>query len=426
MKKTNLFIKLIAMALVLCVTTVLFAGCNKSDTVVMSFTADNGKTYTITEEEFALLMKIRKRVFFCNMLYTTSKDTAEFWNTKSTEEPEQTNEQYYKDLVMDQVMAVLVEKYLFEREGLAISADKLDSFKAGIKTDEKSAGGKGAYKQYYGYTAKTYYDLYSPMVTRSEMLYEALCKDGAILAASDKDLSDYYTEHYVGYQYIVLDMKNKVERDENGDRIRKTEKDSEGKEVESDSYKKVALSTEEKEEKQTLAKKILDMLNDKENPKTFEEMIAEYSDDYYSVEFSEGRFVDKESTFLNTTVTDKIKDFKVGDMTAEAISYGDYQYIVKKVELKPYAYEEFEKDENGETVKDENGKEVANKYYEFFTDYVDTVEFDKYEKYVEAYFEQIQVNTSITDAYTMKDTFLSSYVDYYYQQILYYYYGIQI
>ena len=63
MKNKNVLIKLIAAILVVGLTAVLFAGCKQSQEVVMSFEKD-GKTYTITEEEFALLMKVRKRLFF--------------------------------------------------------------------------------------------------------------------------------------------------------------------------------------------------------------------------------------------------------------------------------------------------------------------------------------------------------------------------
>ena len=443
MKNKNLWLKLIAMALVVCTAALLFAGCNKkAETVVMSFKADNDVTYTITEQEFDMLMKIRKRIFFCNLLYTTSKDTASFWATTNSTETDKTNEQYYKNLVMDQVKAVLIEKYLFEANGLTISQDTLDGYKSSIKTAEKENGGKGAYKQYYGYTAKLNYEIYEPMVKRSEMLYKALCADGAMLDATAEDLKAYYEENYVGYQYIVIDLKNRVVTDEDGNRVmnqvtKKDEngnvvKDENGKEVmvDGDSYKTEKFdSTKEEdkkamEEKQNLAKSILQELS--ENKITFEEAIAKYSDEYYSVEFSEGWFINKDNAFINTTVNDKVKDLKVGERYSEVITSGDYHYIVQKVELKAGVYEEYEKDENGEIVKDENGKNVENKYFDSFSDFEENVEYDNYEKYVESFFDKITIDTAITDSYTMQKTFLSPYVDYYYQMILYYYYGIQM
>ena len=435
MKNKNLWLKLIAMALVVCTATLLFAGCNKkAETVVMSFTADNGKEYTITEQEFDMLMKIRKRIFFCNLLYTTSKDTASFWAEKNSEEADKTNEQYYKDLVMDQVKAVLIEKYLFEANGLSISQDKLDEFNAKIKTAEKENGGKGAYKQYYGYTAKLNYEVYEPMVYRSEQLYKTLCADGAMLDATAENLKAYYEENYVGYQYIVIDLKNKVVTDEEGNRVVNTvkEKDENGKEVEvpGDSYKTEKYDSTKDEDKtameakQNLGASILKELE--AGTITFEEAIAKYSDEYYSVEFSEGWFVNKDTTFINTTVNDKVKDLEVGQRYSEVIASGDYHYIVQKVELKAGVYEEYVKDENGEIMKDEDGKNVENKYFDSFTDFEETVEYDNYEKYVESFFGKITYDSTITDSYTMQKTFLSPYVDYYYQMILYYYYGIQM
>ena len=112
MKKTNLFIKLIAAALVVGLAAVLFAGCGASQEIALVFEMD-GKVYTMTEEEFDILLKNRKRTYFVNLLYPSSKDTASFWAEKSTEETSKTNEQYYMELAMEQAKAVLVEKYLF-------------------------------------------------------------------------------------------------------------------------------------------------------------------------------------------------------------------------------------------------------------------------------------------------------------------------
>ena len=400
MKNTNVLIKLIAAILVVSLTAVLFAGCKQSQEVVMSF-EEGGKTYTITEEEFALLMKVRKRLFFCNMLYTTSKDTATFWDTASSEEGK-TNEQYYKDLVMEQVKAVLVEKYLFDSLNLTLSQETLDSYKPGIKSAEKNYGGKGAYKQYFGYTATAYYEIYENMVDKSEALLKHLTAEGALLEVKDEDLNKYYTDNYVGYQYIVLDLKNKVVLDEEGKRVVVKEKDKDGKEVDGDSYKTEALTDEEKETKQTLADSILAELG---NGASFEEMVQKYSDEYYSIEYPEGWFVEKESTFINATVTEKVKDLEVGEYTAKVIESGDYRYIVKRVELKDKVYDD-------------------DKYLEFFTDFEDTVEYDKYETYVKSFFEKINVVDAIVNSYTMEETFLSPYVDEYYRNILYYYYGI--
>ncbi len=400
MKKTNACIKLLAAILVIAMTAVLFAGCNKSDEVVMSFEKD-GKTYTITESEFSLFMRVRKRLIFQNLLKTTSGDTATFWEGASSEEGK-TNEQYYMDLTLEQVKSALVEKYLFESLGLTVN----DDYKATIKAMEVSVGGRGAYKQYYGYKATDYYNIYENMVDKSEKLLEHLTADGAMLDASADDIDKYYKENFVGYQYIVIDLVNKVVRDEDGNRVLTKVKDKDGKEVDGKSYKTEKLTEEEKTEKQNLAKSILEELA-KEDGKSFEELIKEHSDDYYSVEYSEGWFIEKDAQLVNKTVTDKIKDLEIGEHTAEAIESGNYRYIVKRVDLKDKVYEQ----------NDEN------KYKEFFVDFDKAVEFDKYENYVKDFYTEIKVDEAILSKYTLKDTFLSPAVNDYYNNILSQYFG---
>ena len=432
MKKTNLFIKLLAAMLVVCTATLLFASCNKkAETIALVYEGDNDKVYTITEEEFDILLKVRKRTFFANQLYTTSKDTATFWSTTSSEDEDKTNEEYYMGLAMDQVKAVLVEKYLFDickdakGNALAISSDTLDGYQSSLKSDVKSAGGQGAYKQYYGYTAKAYYTHYAPMVTRSDMIFEALTnpeKGSGELAATAENLKAYYEEHFVGYQYIVLDMKNKLVLDENGDPVRNKIKDEDGNEIDGDTYKTEEMTDAEKSEKESLPAEILKKIKD---GVAFEELVQTYSEEYDSRKYADCWFLDKEATLLNSTVTDKVKDLKVGEWTGEAIKVGDKNYIVKRVELKPYVYEEFEKDAEGNVVKDENGKEVENIYFEVFEEFESTVNYDNYEKYIEELTKDVVVKEEVTGKYTMADTFLSPYVDDYYNFILQYYLGYQ-
>ncbi len=409
MKNANVLIKLVAAILVVSLTAVLFTGCKASQEVVMSFKAENGTTYTITEEELALFMKVRKRLFFYSYFNCTlSYDTQSFWAADSGEKKDsgdgnKTNEQYYKDLIVEQLMSVLVEKYLFEANNLSLTKETQDNFKKNMKTDVTNYGGKGSYKQYFGYTADDYYNIYENMVAKSGMLLEHLCKEGALLEVNDADMEQYYTDNYVGYQYIVLDLVNKVVRDEEGNRVVEKTKDEEGKEIDGDTYKTEKLTDEEKEKKQTLAESILKELG---NGKSFEELVQEYSDEYYSVEYPEGWFVDKESTFINATVAEKVKDLEIGEHTAKVIESGNYRYIVKRVELKDKVYEDTDE----------------NEYAEFFEGFKDSVEYDKYETYVKGFFGEIQIVDAILNSYTVADTYLNKKSELY-RDLLYYRYG---
>lgn len=390
MKKGSLILRLLAAALVACLILSAFASCGSAKTL-MSVTKD-GKTYTISTDEFSLLMKIKKLDICCSMLVTRSRDTASYWATKTDDG--ETYEEYYKDLILKQTKSILVEKYLFDANGLSISSDKLAGYKSNIKTQNTYYGGKGAYKQYFGYTAADYYNVYMMMVARSEAVVDFLFGENGSQKLTAEDLETYYKENYVGYQFIMLDMENKVKVDEEGNRIIAKEKDSEGNEVDSDSYETEALTDEEKETKQTLAKAILDELAE---GASFEDMIAKYSDAYYSVEFPEGMFVLKDGTFLSTTITEKIKDLEIGEYTEEAIESNKCQYIVKRVELKDKVYEN-------------------EKYLELFEEYEDTVKYDKYENYVETFFDDITIDEAVSAEYTVADTYLSKYADLYYQQ----------
>jgi hypothetical protein len=404
MKNTKIITKLVAFALVLCMAVSVLASCGSNETL-MSMTID-GKTYTLTEDEFALLMTVKKLDYCCSMYMPRYLDTEETWSSETEKGSGVTLETYYKNMIVDQAKAILIEKYLFDKLGLSISEETVKENKEAKKTAVEYLGGAGAYKQYYGYTAEQYYGTYQEMVARSNAVLEYLCGENGELKVTDADLEKYYTENYVGYQYIVIDMKNKVVRDENGNRVveKKTETNESGEkvEVDSESYKLAALTDDEKSEKQNLAATIFAELE--AGTATFEELIALYSDEYFSVEYPEGVFVLEEGTFINTTVDEKAKELEIGEYTKEAISVNSdaYQYIVKRVDLKDAVYND-------------------DHYLNLFNGYEDTVMYVKYEDHIKTYFENVVVDEAVSGKYTFADTFLSEYADINFQ---YYYYGL--
>ncbi len=406
MKTTSIITKLAAFALVLCMAVTMLASCGSNDTV-MSMTID-GKTYTINEEEFSLIMTIKKLDYCCNMFMTRAQDTLANWNKETEEGSGETLEDYYKNMVVEQTKAVLIEKYLFDKYDLKISDETIKTNKENKKNAVKYLGGAGAYKQYYGYTADQYYDIYMEMVGRSAAVLEFLCGENGELKVNDTDLATYYTENYTGYQYIMLDMANKVVRDENGNRVVEVKEETvqgdehseeeHTHEVEQEAYKTEKLTDDEKSEKQNLAATILAELE--AGTATFEELVQKYSDDYYSVEYPEGLFVLTEGTFLDTTVDAKAKELEIGEYTEEAISVSSNskQYIVKRVDLKEAVYSD-------------------EKYEDLFEGYEDTVKYDKYESHIKAQFTNITVDEAVSGRYTIADTFLSEYADVYVQYL---------
>ncbi|MBQ8419058.1 MAG: hypothetical protein IJY37_01710 [Clostridia bacterium] len=407
MKNTKLITKLVAFALVLCMAVSMLASCGSND-AIMSMTID-GNTYTLTEKEFSLLMTIKKLDYCCSMYMPRAYDTEETWAKETEEGSGITLETYYKNMILDQAKAILIEKYLFDKFDLTISDETVKKNKENEKTAIKNMGGAGAYKQYYGYTAEQYYTTYQDMVARSEAVLDYLCGENGEYKVNDEDLAKFYTENYIGFQYIMLDMKNKVKRDENGNRVLEEieydHEDHEGHDHSadvSDTYELEELSEEEKSEKQNLAATIFAELE--AGTKTFEELIELYSDDYYSVEYPEGLFVIEEGTFINATVDAEAKKLEIGEYTDEAISVSSdaYQYIVKRIDLKEAVYND-------------------DHYLSLFDGYEDTVMYDKYENHIKTYFENISVDEAVSARYTFTDTFLSEYADVNFQ---YYYYGL--
>ena len=404
MKNTKIITKLVAFALVLCMAVSMLVSCGSNDTL-MTMTID-GQTYTLTEKEFSLLMTVKKLEYCCSMYMPRYLDTAETWATETESGSGVTLETYYKNMILDQAKAILVEKYLFDKFGLTISEETLKTNKENQKMAIEYLGGAGAYKQYYGYTAADYYTTYQEMVARSQAVLNYLCGENGELKVTDADLATYYTENYVGYQYIVIDMENKVVLDDEGNRVlektTKTDENGEKVEVDSDIYKMEALTDDEKSEKQNLAAKIFAELE--AGTATFEQLIELYSDEYYSVKYPEGVFVLEEGTFIDTAVDAAAKELEIGEYTDEAISVGSdaYQYIVKRVELKEEVY-------NDEA------------YESLFADYETTVMYTKYEDHVKTFFDNVVVDQAVSGRYTVADTYLSEYADINFQ---YYYYGL--
>ncbi len=408
MNNIKLIKKIGALVLVCCMALALFTACGDGDTV-MSLTME-GNTYTINEDEFSLIMTIKK-LDYCTSLYMPRYlDTEETWNTETEEGSGETLEQFYMNKVLEQTEAILVEKYLFDKYDLEISDETLKKLKDAKKQAITYLGGAGAFKQYYGYTADRYYDIYEVMVARSTAVLEHLMGENGSMKVTDDDLLTFYKENYTGYQYIMLDMKNKVKLDEEGNRIvKKTTETVEGDdhndeqhthEVETDSYETEALTDDEKSAKQTLADTIL--LELKEGTSTFEDLVQKYSDDYYSVNYPEGLFVLEGNTFLYDAVDKKAKELEIGEYTTEAISVNSdaYKFIVKRVELKDAVY------------NDEH-------YADLFEGYGDTVKYDKYETHIKSFFESVTIDQAVAGRYTIADTFLSEYADYVFQQYYY-------
>ena len=402
MIKTGSFSKIIS--LLLCVFTLAFSlsSCGKKD-IIATYTAD-GKDYTVTEKEFDFFMKYRKYEYFYSSYISAKYDTADFWSTKIDDG--NTIDKTLTDSVIRTAKTVAVEKYLMDKYGLTLDEADVKKAKEDSKTAEKNYGGAGAFKKYWGYTGDDYYE-YQLSVLRSKKVYDYLFSDAGSLVLDDGQLEEYYKENYKQYQFILINTKQKIATDDEGNKQYLVYDESGNSVYVTDiskefleekkytlgyNYKYENLTDEEKEKKSTLAEELIAQLK---NGAVFKELAVANSDNFYSSYYPNGLIVDGDLV-NDDKVIEALKDLEIGSYTdAISVSSGDYIYIIKRVELKEKAYKDAE--ENAEDKE----------YAELFKDYIDTVKSSKYSNYLEELCASVVTNDAIINKYNMTKTYLS-------------------
>lgn len=396
MKMIKKYVRVAAMILVFAMVASVLCSCGS--TPVAKFTAENGKTYTATKSELDFMMVYTKQNLFTGNLWFSAYDTSSLWT--STYANDLTYDEYFTASVFSQIKSILVEKYLFEKFGLSLDKDTVASIKKEVDTAKLNAGGAGAYKQYYGYTASQLLD-YRLTAEKYNAILDYLYGENGTDKVTDEEKETYFNDNYVSYQFIYLDMNKKVKVDEDGNKVRKTTTDSNGNVTVTDEYETEDLTEEEAEEKDLLAAKIIQRLDAGE---AFEDLAAEFSDDYTSVKYPKGIFTLSSGTLFNDTAANEaVAALDVGQYT-QPLSMGDGEmtYIVKRVTPVEKAY-------------------ATDEYADMFSTYDDTVKYDKYDKFINTFFDSVTIDESIIPDYSMANTFLSDYVDYYYQMYYQYY-----
>ena len=429
MKTTNKFFKALSLLLCIAMLTLAFASCGKSANVI-TYEAEDGKTYTLTEAEYKVLMTIVKQNLFSQYFYYGyyygPQDTASFWSQKTSDG--KTYEQLYTENVLEIAKSTVIEQYLAISKGI-VNADGTLNFGdnkelqkeyeaaiAEISTNIKSLGGKGSYKRYYGYLPSDLENYYT-MTYRSRLVLDKIFADTPL---TDEQLDEYYKENFKQYIIILINKEEdiKYEKDSNGEYVLDDNGNKKPYYVvydESGSTKYVTDISKEylEEKKYTLAysyqyEKITDETRKTEKKEladeilaklkegvAFEELAAEYSDEMLTHYYKPGYMVDGD-LISDDVAREAIKDLEIGEYTEKSFVVNTkYEYIVKRVELTDKAY----------THSDENAEDKT--YADLFGSYRDAVETSTYSDMLEEMAKAAAVNTAITSKYTMKDTFLS-------------------
>ena len=413
MKSSKIITRIVCAVLLIAMAVTVLASCGSK--AVMTLEVD-GKKYTVTSGEYSVFMTVNKMLLFSNNGWPRMYDQY-VWLLDETFETEQ-NEQM-KELMED----VLVEKYLLDKYNISLSAATLAGYKTSIKKANSDAGGAGAFKQYYGYTAKALYDYYQTWYDSRQLLLSYLytgtdAKDPVTAEEKEK----YYQDNYKGFMYIYLDMNNKLSKVENTEgedfyvgldsssveyKLVITINESgevdienvgrvDGKEVEKlDEVEIVALKTEElsdeeKAEKSNLPDTIIADLD--EGKMTFKELMLKYSDDYVSYLYENGFMVNKEVDFIsNTDVMTAVGKLEVGEYTsAIGVEESKKYYIVYRTELAEKAYDD-----------------TVGEFKDLFTSFTDLVIYEKFDALLGQYKDKIVVDEKEVEKFKMSTTFLS-------------------
>ena len=390
--KAKRLISLILVALMLATAVLTLASCGEK--TAMSLEVD-GKTYTITTKELDFLFPYIKMNLFYSYGMTTDYNTPSFWNSEVENEDgtKTTAGDIQTQNILNIAKNLLVTKYLYDKYGSpAIDSEALEEYKKQLSQmlAYYGYGKEGYYKRYFGYTTDMELEYYIRGL-ENDAVMEYLFGENGAKKITDEEKDTYYKDNYVAYQFIMLDMNKDITKDEDGNRVQKTETDDDGNETPIEEYEYTELTDEQKEEKKTLVETIKKALAD---GKDFAELVEEYSDSFDSHKYSTAYIVSASGTFLNATVQDKIKDFEVGNYTEEGISYSNdnYVYFVKRVELPEKAFS-------------------SEDYEDFFTSFDDNMKNERYNDICEEYIDKIVVNEKVTSKYSFLKAFLSDFVN---------------
>ncbi|MBQ9510228.1 MAG: peptidylprolyl isomerase [Clostridia bacterium] len=369
--------------------------CSCGSQVALTLNGDNGVTYTASKSLVDFIMVYVKQNTFISNGWHSGYDIESIWTQKY--DGDTTFDQYLTSNAVSQLRSMLVEEYLFDKYSLTIDPANLAKLKEQKKSLE--AQGRGAYKQYYGFTTDQLYE-YLLIVEKSGAVNEYLYGENGTDKVNDSDKETYYTENFKGYQYIMFDMNNKVVVDEDGNKVRTTTTDKDGNTTENDEYKTEKMTDEEKDDKAILPDTVLQQIKAGGD---FAELAEKYSDSYLSVKYKEGVFVTS-SILTEASAKEKVDALEIGDVS-DVITVGDgeYSYIVKRVPLIEKVYDE----------------ETHPEYAELFENYTENVQDEKYSKLIEKYIDSVTMDEEIINTLSMQKTYLSKSVNYAYQQSYY-------
>ena len=408
------FVRLIAVILAAAFAAVILASCGSEPVFTLTVTDGDGEhTYTMDYAEYKVYMTLYKFLMINNQdayyySYYGYKDTSGnvllvgMGDDRFTDDLDKT----ITEAVQGWIKNVLAERYLAEKYGVTVTEAQKATNETYVNALVKNLGGMGSFKQKMGCTPAQY-TAFCESDNIHDNLYEYLYGENGVIEVDDADADAYYKDNYYAFRYLVVDLKNEVELDEEGNRVL----NDAGTE-----YKRTAIDDSTDEGKEKLSDKgfIQEKIKSELAEGTsFEELIEKYSDEYDSIryahdgviysEYTEGVILSFDDAILST-----ISTLAAGGVSDPITTVSeDYVYFVERLELpeKAYADEDYAQwfvyEDELEDADGEEEKEtvLVNAFDDLVRDYL-------YETTCDALVETIVSNDELLAKYTIKKAYM--------------------
>ena len=407
--------KAAALLLLAAIALTMLFSCSSEAVYTLTVTDEDGTehTYTMTYGDYKVYMSLYKFLMINNQdLYYYSyygyKD-----NSGNTILEGAGDDMFTDDLdssitetVRGWIKNVLAEKYLAEKYGVTATESQKAVNENYVNQLVKRLGGMGSFKQKMGCTPAQY-TAFCESDNIHDNLYEYLYGENGVIEVDDADADAYYKDNYYAFRYLVVDLKNEVELDEEGNRVM----NDGGTE-----FKRAAIDDSTDEGKEKLSDKgfIPEKIKSELAAGTsFTELIEKYSDEYNSVKYAGSGVIYSEYTdgvilSFDDAILTTLSSLKTGEVSDQITTVSEnYVYFVERLELpeKAYADEEYAQwfvyEDTLDDAEDDEEKEtvLVNAFDKLVRDYL-------YDKTCDDLVEKITQDDDQLKKCTIKSAFM--------------------
>ena len=309
-------IRLISIALILC----LFASCAASCGKTLPAMEFRGKQISVN------LYSYWQSAIKSNYVDATT-DTEQYWSTRISED--ETYADRMNDIVNMNVRYNVISAALFDEYGLTLDDETLTSIDSSIEDYIESFGSKNdanAELSKYNINIDMLKEIYT-IEAKANAVYSHLYGDDGIRKITDEKLDEFFKNNYMHVNVMILFSSFEYEKDENGE-LKQNES--------GDGYLTRDLTEEESNAKQKTADEIISRL---EAGESFEELKEQYNEDPKKELFSKGYYMSaNEVSTYGADLILAVQELEIGEFTQT--TDGKAIYIIQREELEDGIYKD--------------------------------------------------------------------------------------